>query len=171
MSNLEERASMYALAAHTAAGNIRKYTGEPYIVHPCRVVALLRKHYAATELQKRPAIIAATWLHDVVEDTHCTIDNIRHVFGQDVASIVAGLTDDKTPETREERKALACINLRQQEPIVQTIKCCDIIDNCNGMRIEDPEFFKQYSREKRELLLHLDKANPILWNLAMEASL
>jgi guanosine-3',5'-bis(diphosphate) 3'-pyrophosphohydrolase len=56
---LEDRARTFATAAHAAVGQLRKYTHEPYIVHPAEVVSIV-KSVAHTE-----AMVAAAWMHDV----------------------------------------------------------------------------------------------------------
>ena len=70
------KAQVFATAAHYAVKQTRKYTGEPYIVHPAEVVAILYK-YGTTEEQA-----AAGWLHDTVEDTGVTSEIIYFEFGQ-----------------------------------------------------------------------------------------
>lgn len=78
---LVERAILFATAAHAAVGQRRKYTGEPYIVHPLEVMALLRKHATRPVTDE---MLAAAACHDVVEDTGVTIELIREVFGERV---------------------------------------------------------------------------------------
>ena len=74
MTELETRARLFATAAHAAVGQLRKYTHEPYIVHPAEVASIV-KTVAHTE-----AMIAAAWLHDTVEDTGVSIELIRAEF-------------------------------------------------------------------------------------------
>ena len=61
--DIVDRARLFATAAHEAAGNVRKYTFEPYIVHPAEFVEILKGVPHTDEM------LAAAWLHDVVEDT------------------------------------------------------------------------------------------------------
>jgi (p)ppGpp synthase/HD superfamily hydrolase len=81
-NELERRALEFAIAAHASIDQRRKYTGEPYIVHPIAVAALVRS------VPHTPEIIAAAYLHDVVEDTPVTIEEIRAEFGDEVAALV-----------------------------------------------------------------------------------
>ena len=87
----------FAAAAHT--GQRRKGDGSPYIAHPTEVARLLAGEGVADDY-----MIAATFLHDVVEDTDHTIDEIRERFGAEVAMIVAAMTEDKSVEPYERRK-------------------------------------------------------------------
>ena len=89
--NIIKKARLFATVAHAAIGQRRKYTNEPYIVHPEEVAKLVTR-YGGTENQ-----IAAAWLHDVVEDTNITEDLIHQEFGDDIASLVCCLTDVSVP--------------------------------------------------------------------------
>lgn len=78
-----DRAYIYSARVH--AGQVR-LSGEPYLSHPLEVANIL------TDMKLDPVSIAAGLLHDVVEDTHSSIDEIYNIFGKDVAHIVAGVT-------------------------------------------------------------------------------
>lgn len=73
-----------ALEAHK---DMRRKTGEPYILHPLSVAQI-----AAEEIGLGTTAIVCALLHDVVEDTHLTLDDIEKTFGKKVASIIDGLT-------------------------------------------------------------------------------
>lgn len=92
--SLEEQARRYATQAHAAAGQRRKYTDEPYIVHPAAVAELVR---SVTDDEQ---MIAAAWLHDTVEDTPSTLQDIESHFGPRVAKLVDMLTDSAQPEAK-----------------------------------------------------------------------
>jgi len=79
----------YDLAAEAHDGQRRK-SGEPYIIHPIAVARIV-----AEELELGANPIIAAFLHDVVEDTHYTIDDIRTRFGEDVAFLVGVVTKKK----------------------------------------------------------------------------
>ena len=87
MQSLEERARRFATEIHAAAGQRRKYTDEPYIVHPAAVVELVR---SVTDDEN---MLAAARLHDTVEDTGATLEDIAQQFGPEVAELVSMLTD------------------------------------------------------------------------------
>ncbi len=88
----------YAQKAH--AGQVRE-SGEPYFTHPCQVATILM------DMEMDTATIAAGLLHDVVEDTDTVIEQVRELFGPEIALIVDGLTKMGKVEyqSREERKA------------------------------------------------------------------
>ena len=79
----------YELAAEAHHGQLRK-TGEPYIIHPIAVARIV-----AEELELGANPIIAAFLHDVVEDTPYTIEDIRERFGDDVAFLVGVVTKQK----------------------------------------------------------------------------
>ncbi len=78
MTPLIQRAADFAAQAHGSIDQRRKYTNAPYIDHP-RAVAKLVEEAGGDE-----AMICAAWLHDVVEDTPVTGDEIDERFGQDI---------------------------------------------------------------------------------------
>ncbi|MBQ3309473.1 HD domain-containing protein [Candidatus Saccharibacteria bacterium] len=82
-----DKAIIFAIKAHS--GSFRKGTTTPYIVHPMEAAAIV-----ATMTDDK-AILAATVLHDVVEDTSYTIDDIMKEFGEDVTRLVSAETEDK----------------------------------------------------------------------------
>jgi GTP pyrophosphokinase len=84
---LVKKAFMCAKEAHHEQ---RRKTGEPYIIHPIAVALIVAK-----ELQLGAAPVCAAFLHDVVEDTPTTIEDIENMFGQDVAFLVRVVTKQK----------------------------------------------------------------------------
>jgi len=91
-NNLVLRARDFAYAAHNAIEHRRKYTGEPYTTHLQRVAQLVES------VDGDESMIAAAYLHDTVEDTSTTIEDIRSAFGDDVAYLVSYLTDISKPD-------------------------------------------------------------------------
>lgn len=157
--NLVERARVFATAAHAAVGQVRKYTGEAYINHPAEVVAILET------IQPSDEMLAAAWLHDVVEDTGVPLCLIRQEFGHDVAYMVSGLTDISTPEmgNRAARKALDRAHIAGQWASTKTVKLADLISNTRSIVKHDPRFAEVYMAEKRELLTVLNSGDHRLW--------
>lgn len=145
---LVARARAFATAAHAAVRQVRKYTGEPYIVHPAAVAALV------AGVPHTPEMLAAAWLHDVVEDTGVDISTIRGEFGTEVADLVVWLTDPSRPEdgNRGVRKAIDLQHSAAAPAAAQTIKLADLIDNTLTIEEHDPDFAHVFRHEKRHLL-------------------
>ena len=140
---LIERARVFATAAHAAVRQVRKYTGEPYIVHPTHVASIVAEHGG------NAVMIAAAYLHDVVEDTGVEIDVIRREFGDAVADLVAALTDVSRPSdgNRAVRKALDRAHIAAASTEAQTIKCADLISNADSIVQHDVAFAGVYLEE------------------------
>lgn len=159
---IESRARLFATAAHGAIDQRRKYTNDPYIYHLANVVELVRSVPHSQEM------LAAAWLHDVVEDTKITLDTIEVEFGVEVVWLVRWLTDTSKPEdgNRAARKAIDLARLAQAPEAAQTIKVADLIDNSKSIMAHDPGFAAVYTKEKKALLDVLTQANPSLVNQA-----
>lgn len=139
------RAVQFASKAHE--NQKRKYTNEPYFNHCASVAHLVAVAGGDYEM------IAAAYLHDVIEDTDTPIDEIEMMFGFHVAGMVRDLTD--TPKelgNRKWRKARDRERLAAAENRVKTIKLADLVDNTSTITKYDPDFAKVYMEEKRALL-------------------
>ena len=109
-TTLLDRAIAFAVRAH--AGTERRGKGFPYIVHPMEAVAIVATMTSDQEL------LAAAALHDTVEDTDVTVEQLREEFGERVASIVADESDRLFPgmeegESWHARKQIAIDHLAQ----------------------------------------------------------
>jgi (p)ppGpp synthase/HD superfamily hydrolase len=155
---LIDAARAYAAEAHGGIGQLRKYTNDPYIVHPEEVAALVatRPH--------TPEMIAAALLHDVVEDTPRSIEEIHQRFGPVVADLVADLTDVSKPSdgNRRVRKAMDRAHTAAASNQAKTIKLADLISNSASITAHDPNFAPVYMDEKRALLDALVGGDPVL---------
>lgn len=136
-------AARFAEFAHR--GVLRKFTGTPYIWHPMRVAGRTCLY------SDDPTLIAAAWLHDVVEDNPTIkISGIRQTFGECVATFVSELTNpSKThPElSRRDRKKMDRDHLRNVSPGAKLVKLIDRIDNVREMLGAAPAFLKLYKEE------------------------
>jgi (p)ppGpp synthase/HD superfamily hydrolase len=94
-----------------------------------------------------------------VEDTAVTIGLIREEFGDEVAALVAWLTDVEEGN-RATRKRLACERLARAPREAQTVKLADLVSNTRTIVAYDPNFAPVYLKEKRDLLAVLTKGDP-----------
>jgi len=163
MTDIVERARVFAVAAHSAVGQTRKYTFEPYWVHPTEVVGILRDRGITNEY-----MLAAAWLHDVVEDTGVEVVDIHREFGGIVASYVHWLTNPSRPEdgNRAARKLKDRDYIRSAPADVKTIKLADLISNCSSIVRHDEKFAKTYLKEKSLMLEVLKEGDAVLWAVA-----
>ena len=153
---LVEKARQFATLAHE--GQVRKYTGQPYIVHPEEVAGIV------STVPHTEAMLAAAFLHDVVEDTGTPISRIETEFGTDVAELVGWLTDVSTPAdgSRKARKLRDRLHSAAAPAAAQTIKLADLISNIRTVAQGDPSFAPVYMAEKRDLLELLTEGDPTL---------
>lgn len=102
---------------------------------------------------------AAAWLHDSVEDAGVTLDTIRAEFGDEVARIVNGVTDEPGPN-RKTRKALTLPKTRAAGWKAVLVKLCDRIANaCESQRTQDAGKIKMYRKEQADLRAALYSAD------------
>jgi len=104
IENAAERSPLVREALEQARsdheGQVRNGSGGmPYIEHPMRVAALLDEHGFGDE------VLAAALLHDVVEDSETTLDELREKFGGEVGGLVGAMTDDESIDDYRQRKA------------------------------------------------------------------
>lgn len=114
------------------------------------------------------AMVMAALLHDTVEDTETTIDEVRDEFGSDVADLVGWLTDVSklSDGNRAIRKAIDCQHTSWAPARAKTIKLADLISNVRSILEYDPVFAKAYLPEKALLLEVLRDGDPVLWEKA-----
>lgn len=127
--DLFEKAVAFALHAH--AGQVRKKSGTPYILHPMEATTI------ASTLTDDREVLAAVMLHDTAEDTDTTLDDIRREFGDRVAQLVQGETENEYPGlTREEswklRKEESLMRLRKNED--RSVKIMWLSDKLSNAR-------------------------------------
>lgn len=163
MKDVVEKARVFATAAHSAVAQLRKYTFEPYIVHPTDVVRILKEAGC-----KDKAMLAAAFLHDVIEDTKVTEETVRQEFGDEITDLVVWLSNVSKPSdgNRKIRKEKDKNHLAKAPARAQTIKLADLISNTGSIVEYDPKFAKTYLPEKQALLEVLTKGDMTLWNKA-----
>ncbi len=133
--------------ANEAHKGVRRRSGEPYILHPIAVAKIV-----VSNIGLGYKSIVAALLHDVVEDTSYTVDNIRSLFGDKVATLVEGLTKIKTVldnEDKAEQKSMQAENFKRilltlnDDVRVVLIKLADRLHNCRTI-----EYMPEHKRDK-----------------------
>lgn len=162
MHELVRKAQHFATQAHARIDQRRKYTGQPYDVHLSSVAKIVES------VTDAPETISAAWLHDVVEDTPATFQEVEREFGRDVAQLVLELTDVSRPRdgNRAVRKAIDRAHLSHASPRAQTVKLADLIDNCTDIVKHDHGFGRVFVVEMAALLEVLGQGDPALMKRA-----
>lgn len=155
------RAVTVSWAAHNAVGQVRKYTGEPYWEHPERVFVILEDTLKFKDDLHKETVLAAACLHDVVEDTHITLEQLSELFTQKIVNLVEMVTDVSKPEdgNRKARKKLDLEHLLKATGDGINIKLADLIDNTGSIVKHDKKFAKFYFKEKQDLLVALSESD------------
>lgn len=133
--------------ANEAHKGVRRRSGEPYILHPIAVAKIV-----VSNIGLGYKSIVAALLHDVVEDTDYTVEDLRNLFGDKVATLVDGLTKIKTVldnEDKAEQKSMQAENFKRilltlnDDVRVVLIKLADRLHNCRTI-----EFMPEHKRDK-----------------------
>jgi (p)ppGpp synthase/HD superfamily hydrolase len=119
-------------AARAHRGHCRKGTEIPYIVHPLAVAKILIAARCPDD------VVVAGILHDTVEDTPVSLEDIRREFGEAVARIVEGASEPDKSKSWEARKAHTIESLKTEPEGVLLVSCADKIENLEAIR-EDRE--------------------------------
>ncbi|MBA5247130.1 HD domain-containing protein [Marnyiella aurantia] len=159
----------------TAHGEqLRKYSPDRYMVHPIRVMETMKSHTGDI------CVLAAALLHDVLEDTPVTAEEIRKFLNKYLneeeadrtVDLVIELTDVYVKKNyprlnRRTRKEKELQRLARISPDGQTIKYADIMDNAQEISEEDTDFARVYLQEVRKIILELNRGNVALRNEAL----
>ncbi len=142
-------ASAFDFAYQLHDGQVRA-TGEPYIIHPVAVADLLR------DIGASPCVIAAGFLHDVVEDTEITPEQLEEQFGSEVRALVEGVTKlggiHFTNRTEAQAENLRRMFLAMASDIrVVLVKLADRLHNMRTLGALAPEKQQRIARETREI--------------------
>ncbi|HEY5184115.1 MAG TPA: bifunctional (p)ppGpp synthetase/guanosine-3',5'-bis(diphosphate) 3'-pyrophosphohydrolase [Actinomycetes bacterium] len=163
-ADLRDVERAYAVAEYRHRGQRRK-SGEPYITHPLAVAQVL------AELGMTGPTLAAALLHDTVEDTDYALDALRRDFGDEIASLVDGVTKlDKVKygQASEAETVRKMVVAMARDIRVLVIKLADRLHNMRTMRFLPPDKQERKARETLEIyapLAHRLGMNTIKWEL------
>jgi len=155
--DLIRRAYVFGAEAHKEQ---RRLSGVPYISHPLAVA------YILTQLKMDVMTITSALLHDTIEDTEATREELEQQFGTDVAGLVVEVTDDKSLP-KETRKALQVQNAGKKSARAQTLKLADKISNLRSILASPPVDWslqrrRQYFEWANQVVAGLTKPNSLL---------
>lgn len=132
LSQMEEVVAAISYAADKHNGACRKNSKKQAVItHPLGALSVLLQVGVSD-----PKVLGATALHDVPEDTNVPVEEIRAKFGDEIASIVAEVTDDRTKSQVERKQEQLAHASKLSEPAV-LVKMADMYDNLSSMA-EDP---------------------------------
>ncbi len=148
-ADLDLIARAYDSSKKAHEGQVRK-SGEPYFCHPVSVAGII------AELKLDTASVCAGLLHDVVEDTLATVDDIERDFGQEVAFLVDGVTklskiNFASKEDRQAENFRKMLVAMARDIRVLLVKLCDRLDNMRTLEFMKPEAQDRIARETMEI--------------------
>jgi HD domain-containing protein len=164
MSDLVAKAKLFAIRARQRIEHRHRYNRQPYEVHLKAVADLV------SSVSGDPDMLAAAWLHDIVEDTAVTLNDVEREFGMGVVELVRELTGVSRPGdgSRERRRSIDRSHLASVSSRAKTIKLADLCDTARDIRKHDIRFAGVYLVEMAGLLDVLDEGDPRLVAQARE---
>jgi (p)ppGpp synthase/HD superfamily hydrolase len=158
-SELVSNARYYAVKVHEATNH--KYDRKPYEVHlqmvydvACKYVHLLPNNRIISE------VLAACWVHDVIEDCRQTYNDVKNVLGERVADITYAVTNEKG-KTRKERANDKYYEGIRNTPFADYVKICDRIANVKYSKESGSKMIEAYRKEN-------DEFKKQLWSLPVQ---
>lgn len=133
--------------------------GEPYVEHLLEAVCVLVEAVGTTDVD----VLRAAVLHDVVEDTECSLEDVRQRFGDRVAVLVDWVTKPAPPDgrTREEARAAYLARLRTAPPDALLVKLADRLSNVQRLDTHPrPEKRRSYYLETVSSIVPLARSHP-----------
>lgn len=147
-----KQALTYATQAH--AGQTRN-DGAPYISHPVRVANTVAANKRSKNID---ALISAAYLHDTIEDTDTTHEDLEKMFGGLVASLVQELTSDKEQIAKIGKSQYLAKKMAVMSSYALVIKLADRLDNVQDIATaKTPEWRAKYKAETEHVLDHIEQ--------------
>jgi len=150
----EDAKDALAYAAIKHKGQTRS-GGDPYITHPARVAQYIKQYKQSHQLD---ALISAAYLHDTIEDTDTTHEDLKKMFGGLVASLVKELTSDTEEISRVGKAEYLSRKMAGMSSWALVIKLADRLDNVQDIATaKTPEWRRKYKQETETVLSRLER--------------
>ncbi len=136
--------AVISFAREKHEGQLRAFTNENFFEgHVTRVADLVKKY------SDNPILITAAYLHDVVEDTNTSIEEVKSLFGAEVASVVLSLTNNEELMEKKGRAKYMLGKMLNMSVDELLVKLCDRLDNITGLENCPKKFMRLYALETR----------------------
>jgi (p)ppGpp synthase/HD superfamily hydrolase len=147
MFDTEITLASYAIANEAHAGDTRKFQDIPYAMHP---VCVAREVYRL--VPGNHAAVAAALLHDTVEDTDVTEDDIDQAVGREIADLVLELTNDVSEIKRKGKAQYLADKMVSMSDDALTIKLADRLDNTKDLHLAPIRFARRYASQTKNII-------------------
>lgn len=125
----------------------------PYIIHPITVSRYVDQYMGDDfELEKYKTVAI---LHDTIEDTDATYDDIKNKFGKKIADLVLSLTNNPEKEKKLGKDVYLSKKMLKLTDKLLTVKLCDRLDNVNGLKYMNKDFIDKYSHDTIYIMNYL----------------
>ena len=147
-----KQALQYATQAHAVQ---KRSGGDPYISHPVRVANTVAANKKSKHID---ALISAAYLHDTIEDTDTTHEDLEKMFGGLVASLVLELTSDKEQIDKIGKAQYLAKKMAVMSSYALVIKLADRLDNVQDIATaRTPQWRAKYKAETEHVLDHIEQ--------------
>jgi (p)ppGpp synthase/HD superfamily hydrolase len=136
------------------AGQIRKFEKTPYIEHPKKVATIIKENKESKNILE---LISAAILHDTLEDTNTTEQELKKHFGELITSIVKELTTDEKEKEKIGKKKYLANKMESMSSWALAIKLADRLDNVSDLNNSSSEFKKRYIEETNYILEKIEE--------------
>jgi (p)ppGpp synthase/HD superfamily hydrolase len=156
LESIEQKAKDFATEKHK--GQKRKFEGVPYVEHPKRVAEIVRKYKDSHKIDE---LISSALLHDTIEDTNTTEEDLEKLFGGLVASLVKELTSDGEEIKKKGKETYLSDKMIGMSDWALVIKLADRLDNVSDLEVADKYFRDRYIRETVFILNKLESGRKL----------
>lgn len=141
---LQETAKNFAINCHQTTNHF--YDGLPYEFHLNMVVETAKKFIHLIPESDREFVLASCWVHDTIEDTRVTYNDVKELLGEEIAEIAYALTNEKG-KTRKERANIKYYSGIRDTKYAAFVKICDRIANSEYSYDQQSTMFNKYKSE------------------------
>ncbi len=134
-------------------GQVRKFKEEAYIKHPKNVAKIIKENKKSHKINE---LLAAALLHDTLEDTNTTEQELKKNFGKLITSIVKELTTDENEKEKIGKKEYLANKMSNRSSWALVIKLADRLDNVSDIKNSPQEFKKKYIEETNFILKKIE---------------
>jgi (p)ppGpp synthase/HD superfamily hydrolase len=149
---IQELAKNFAQQKH--AGQLRKFSKNPYIEHPIKVAQIIKENKKSHKINE---LLAAALLHDILENTKTTEIELKKNFGKLITSLVKELTSEKENLKKIGKKEYLAKKMINLSSWALVIKLADRLDNVSDLNNCSKEFKEKYTKETKFILKEIEK--------------
>lgn len=158
--NIVDSARRFAVTAHSSTNHT--YDGKPYVIHLMMVVENAARFQELLEYHERELALAGSWVHDTIEDTRNTYNDVAKATSAEVAEVAYALTNEKGRNRAERANAKYYEGIRDNK-IAWYVKICDRLANVEYSKRTNSKMLKVYQSEDKHFRqqLFLDQFAPM----------